>query len=179
MTSPITLPPLASLEAFSYLDEAGQIPTHVEGKVGIYAIFDQAHQLKYVGYSRDVYLSLKQHLVRQPQACYWVKVKTVDRPSRTLLEGIRDAWIEENGSVPSGNDAQANFWNQPIDAKLSMTEEDKAAYEQSEELGKIKLLKKVARRVEADILKGLDARGVKMELRFNPKLKENGLLDLK
>ncbi|MDJ0703892.1 MAG: GIY-YIG nuclease family protein [Leptolyngbyaceae cyanobacterium MO_188.B28] len=179
MTSPTASPTLASLEAFAYLDDTGRIPTHVEGKVGIYAIFDQDHKLSYVGYSRDVYLSLKQHLVRQPQACHWIKVKTIDRPSRTLLQGIRDAWIEENGSVPSGNEAQADAWNQPIDAKLLMTDEDRAAYEQSEELGKIKVLKKVARRVEADILKVLEARGVKMDLRFNPKLKENGLLDLK
>ena len=179
MTPQTTTPTLASLEAFSYLDDEGLIPTHIERKVGIYAIFDQNSQLRYVGYSRDVYLSLKQHLVRQPQACYWVKVQTVDRPSRTLLEGIRDAWIEENGSVPSGNDTEANAWNQPIDAKLSMTEEDKIAYEQSEELGRIKLLKKIARRVEAEILKVLEVRGVKMDLRFNPKLKENGLLDLK
>ena len=179
MTSQTTPPTLASLDAFSYIDDEGRIPTHIEGKVGIYAIFDQDHQLNYVGYSRDIYLSLKQHLIRQPQACYWVKVQTVARPSRTLLEGIRDAWIAENGSVPSGNDSKANAWNQPIDAKLSMTEEDKAAYEQSEDLGRMKLLKKISRRVEAEILQVLEARGLKMDLRFNPKLKENGLLDLK
>ena len=179
MTSQTTAPILSSLDAFSYIDEEGRIPTHIEGKVGIYAIFDQSHELHYVGYSRDIYLSLKQHLIRQPQACYWVKVKTVDRPSRTLLEGIRDAWIAENGSVPAGNDSAASAWNQPIDAKLSMTEADKTAYNQSEDLGRIKLLKKIARRVESEILEVLAARGIQMDLRFNPKLKENGLLDLK
>ncbi|MCG8367228.1 MAG: GIY-YIG nuclease family protein, partial [Pseudanabaenales cyanobacterium] len=80
MTSQTTTPTLASLDAFSYIDDEGRIPTHIEGKVGIYAIFDQDHQLNYVGYSRDIYLSLKQHLIRQPQACYWVKVQTVARP---------------------------------------------------------------------------------------------------
>ncbi|NJL52965.1 MAG: GIY-YIG nuclease family protein, partial [Hydrococcus sp. SU_1_0] len=35
------------------------------------------------------------------------------------------------------------------------------------------------RRVEAQILKQLSDRGVAMEIRFNPKLKEKGLLDLK
>ena len=179
MTSHTTAATLASLEAFPYIDDEGKIPTHIEGKVGIYAIFDQAHELHYVGYSRDIYLSLKQHLIRQPQTCHWVKVQTVTRPSRTLLEGIRDAWIAENGAVPSGNDAAASAWNQPIDAKLSMTEADKTAYEQSEDLGRIKLLKKIARRVEAEILQVLAARGVQMDLRFNPKLKESGLLDLK
>jgi len=48
-----------------------------------------------------------------------------------------------------------------------------------DELGKIKLLKKVARRYEEIIKNQLDERGVKFEVRFNPKLKEDGLLDLK
>ena len=179
MTSQTTAPTLANLEAFAYIDDEGRIPTHIEGKVGIYAIFNQDHELHYVGYSRDIYLSLKQHLIRRPQSCYWVKVQTIARPSRKLLEGIRNAWIEGNGSVPPGNGSEASAWNQPIDAKLLMTAADKAAYEQSEELGKIKLLKKIARRVESEILKVLAARGVQMNLRFNPKLKESGLLDLK
>jgi hypothetical protein len=37
----------------------------------------------------------------------------------------------------------------------------------------------VARRVEAEILVMLESRGIKTEIRFNPKLKEQGLLDLK
>ena len=60
-----------------------------------------------------------------------------------------------------------------------MTETEKAQYEQSEELKQIKIRKQVARRVEAQIIEQLSDRGVKMEIRFNPKLKEKGLLDLK
>ncbi|NJM84930.1 MAG: GIY-YIG nuclease family protein, partial [Leptolyngbyaceae cyanobacterium RM2_2_21] len=84
-----SIPVLAQLEALPYLDESGQIPDQFQGKVGTYAIFDQAQILQYVGYSRDVALSLKQHLMRQPTACYWVKVQTIERPSRTVLEGIK------------------------------------------------------------------------------------------
>jgi hypothetical protein len=40
-------------------------------------------------------------------------------------------------------------------------------------------LKNVARRVENEILSLLKARGVTEEIRFNPKLKTSGLLDLK
>ncbi|MGL4620405.1 MAG: GIY-YIG nuclease family protein, partial [Chroococcidiopsis sp.] len=43
----------------------------------------------------------------------------------------------------------------------------------------IKILKTAARRVEAEILSQLQTRGLQMQLRFNPKLKEQGLLDLK
>ncbi|HEY9735807.1 MAG TPA: GIY-YIG nuclease family protein [Trichocoleus sp.] len=179
MTSPASAPTLTSLEAAPYLTEEGQIPEDWQGKVGIYAIYNADQQLQYVGYSRDVGLSLKQHLVRQPEACHWVKVQTVERPSRTLLEGIRNDWIEQNGAVPPGNGEAEAAWNQPIDAKLTLTEAEQAEYAALEEVAQIKYLKQTARRVEAQVLEKLKARGVQMDLRFNPKLKEEGLLDLK
>ncbi|MBD0269059.1 MAG: GIY-YIG nuclease family protein [Cyanobacteria bacterium Co-bin8] len=179
MTSQLPNPTLESLEAVPYLTQEGLISEQWQGKVGIYAIYDAAQSLQYVGYSRDVYLSLKQHLVRQPDGCHWIKVQLVERPSRTLLEEIRNGWIEQNGSVPPGNGAAAAAWNQPIDAKLTLTEQDKADYAALEEIAQIKYLKQLARRVEAELLEKLKARGVQMDLRFNPKLKEEGLLDLK
>jgi hypothetical protein len=172
-------PTLASLNYLPYLNEQGETIEDFAGKVGVYAIFDQAKVLQFIGYSRDVSISLKQHLVRQPEGCYWLKVQTIDRPSRTVLEEIRTAWISENGSIPMGNGAEEALWNQPIDAKLQMTDGERSAYEAADELGKIKALKQVARRVEADVLARLEARGVKTAIRFDPKLKEEGLLNLK
>jgi hypothetical protein len=179
MTSNTQLPSLASLEFIPYLDEQGQLTNQFEGKVGVYAIFDQDETLKYIGYSRDVSLSLRQHLVRQPQQCYWIKVQTIDRPSRTVLEDIRNAWIVENGAQPIGNAADEALWNQPIDVKPQMTPQEQAQYAAGDELIQIKVLKQVARRVEEQVLTTLTARGVQMQVRFNPKLKETGLLDLK
>jgi len=170
---------LASLEFLPYLNENGETTEQFSGKVGVYAIFDQAQTLKFIGYSRDVAVSLKQHLVRSPEACYWLKVQTIDRPSRTVLEEIREAWIVENGSTPVGNDTDEAIWSQPIDAKLKMTAAEQLAYAATDEMGKIKTLKQVARRVEAEVLAGLESRGVKMAIRFDPKLKEEGLLNLK
>ncbi len=91
MTTETEIPSLASLAYIPYIDVNGQLPEHLQGKVGVYAIFDQDKVLQFVGYSRDVYLSLQQNLVRRPQHCYWLKVQTIDRPSRTVLESIRDA----------------------------------------------------------------------------------------
>lgn len=179
MTSETQIPSLASLDYISYLDETGNLPEELQGKIGAYAIFDEDKTLQFVNYSRDVYLSLKQHLVRKPQSCYWLKVQTIDRPNRTILESIREAWIKENGAIPTGNGSDEAAWNQPIDTKSTMTDEEKERYEKSDELGQIKLLKQVARRIEAQILETLKSRGVQTEIRFNPKLKENGLLDLK
>ncbi|NEP16568.1 MAG: GIY-YIG nuclease family protein [Leptolyngbya sp. SIO4C1] len=179
MTVETSVPTLASLEAIPYLTEAGQIPEAFEGKVGIYAIYDRQQQLQYVGFSRDVAVGLKQHLVRRPNACYWVKMQAVERPSRTLLEGIRNAWIAENGTVPPGNAADQDAWEKPIDAKQQMTDDERAAIAKADGVQEIKLLKNVARRVQAEVLEALKARGAEMDLRFNPKLKESGLLDLK
>ena len=179
MTTETNTPTLASLAYIPYIDASGQLPEQFLGKVGVYAIFDRDKVLQFVGYSRDVGVSLKQHLVRQPQNCYWLKVKTIDRPSRTILEGIRDTWIAENGSVPAGNDTTVENWTQPIDAKVMMTDAEQASFAASDELTQVKILKTVARRLESQILSELESRGVQMPIRFNPKLKEQGLLDLK
>ena len=172
-------PSLSSLDYISYIDESGCIPEDYQAKIGVYAIFDADKCLQFVGYSRDIYLSLKQHLIRQPDKCYWFKLTTIERPSRTVLEEIRQKWLAENGTVPPGNSQAMSQWAQSIDAKLTMSEAEKQQYEQAEERAQIKLLKKIARRVEAEIEAVLKSRGVTMQFRFNPKLKEKGLLDLK
>ena len=120
-------------------------------------------------------------MVRQPQLCYWVKVQTIERPNRTILENIQGAWIAENGSTPSGNSTDEAKWTQSINVQPLMTPEEQASYAQAagEELAESKILKNVARRVEAEIIAALKARGVQTEIRFNPKLKDSGLLDLK
>ena len=179
MTTQSKIPTLASLEYIPYLDENGSLSEDTQKKIGVYAIFDRDRQLQFVGYSRDIYLSLKQHLIRKPQACYWLKIQTIDRPSRSILEEIKQAWIAENGTIPLGNGEEEALWTQPIDAKPTMTESEKAQYQQSDELGQIKIYKKVARRVEETVKEQLKARGVNMDIRFNPKIKEQGLLDLK
>lgn len=84
MSTETAIPSLASLEYIPFIDTKGQLPEQFQSRVGVYAIFDREQKLQYVGYSRDVDLSLKQHLVRQPQKCYWLKVQTTDRPSRAF-----------------------------------------------------------------------------------------------
>ncbi len=86
MTSETEISSLSDLNSIPYLDETGSLPENLQGKIGIYAIFDRDKTLQLVNYSRDIYLSLKQHLVRQPNSCYWLKVQTIDKPNRTQLE---------------------------------------------------------------------------------------------
>jgi hypothetical protein len=60
-----------------------------------------------------------------------------------------------------------------------MTAAESDSFDDLDGLAQIKLLKQVARRVEETIFAKLQQRGVKTEIRFNPKLKDRGLLDLK
>ncbi|ARV61431.1 Nuclease subunit of the excinuclease complex [Nostocales cyanobacterium HT-58-2] len=181
MTTETNIASLASLEYIPYINDNGQLPEQLQGEIGVYAIFDQEKILHFVGYSRDVYLSLKQHLVRQPQHCYWVKAQTIERPNRTVLENIEHTWIAENGSVPAGNAQNKDKWTQPINVKVLMTREEQTNYDNptNDEIAQTKIIKNVARRVEAEIIAILEVRGLQTQIRFNPKLKENGLLDLK
>ena len=179
MTTQTTIPSLNTIDYVPYLNEEGTLVETLQKKIGVYAIFDENKILKFVGYSRDIYASLKQHLIRQPHHCYWLKVEIINRPSRTILEEIKDNWIDEQGDISLKNKDYQALWTQPIDAKSTMTEEEQESYKNSDELTQIKLLKKVSRRVQADIEETLKQRGNTMEIRFNPKLKEKGLLDLK
>lgn len=172
---------LASLDFIPYLDAEGYLPSQFQGKVGAYAIFGQDKTLQFVGYSRDIYLSLRQHLVRQLQFCYWLKIQTIDRPNRAALEEIKASWIAENGSIPPGNQAETSKWDQPIDVKAAMTPEEYTSYTDpsKDEQAQRKIVKQAARRIEAGILAALESRHVQEAIRFNPKLKDSGLLDLK
>ena len=179
MTNNLELPSLASLEFLIYINDVGELATQLQGAIGIYAIFDRQQTLQFVGYSRDIYLSLKQHLVRQPESCHWLKATTIERPNRTFLESVQAAWIAENGSVPIGNAENSQIWVDSIDTNYAMSDAERASFEDLDGVAQIKLRKQVARRVEETILTKLKERGVQTEIRFNPKLKEQGLLDLK
>lgn len=173
------IPSLNSLEFLPYIDDTGELPVKLQNQIGIYAIFDREQILQFVGYSRDIYLSLKQHLIRRSADCYWVKAITIDRPNRTFLNEVQSTWISENGKIPLGNDVNSSLWLDPIETNYAMTETERSSFADLDGAAQIKLLKQVARRVEETILTQLKERGVQTEIRFNPKLKEQGLLDLK
>ncbi len=138
---------LEDLNYNEYLDAEGKIDPDLEGKISIYAIFDRDKKIKYIGYSRNLFKSLQQHLVRKVDQCYWFKAHIIYVPSRSILDGIRHSWITANEDVLPDNEEQKQ-WTQAIDIRTEMTDADKHEYEQQDELHQIKLLKKVARRVE-------------------------------
>jgi len=174
-----TFPALSQLEFLAYISATGELAEGFESKIGVYAVFDADKAVQYVGYSRNVALSLNQHLVRHPGRCGWLKVELCDRPNRTLLEETRAAWLAEAGPLPSGDTPEEDTWTQPIDIRYALTDAEQQSFPAMDELGQRKLLKQVARRVEASILADLESRGVTIPLRFDPKLKDDGKLNLK
>lgn len=172
-------PTLAELPLHPYIDGSGRVAPDLKGAIGLYAIFDAAGRVQYIGYSRDIRLSLLQHLVRCPQGCSGYKAIAIERPDRPWLETVKQQWLAELGTVPLGNERDRPQWENAIDVKEQMTEAERAAWASADSLTQPKLLKQVARRVEAAILEQLRQRSLQEPLVFNAKLKESGRLDLK
>jgi len=179
MTPSPAIPSLASLPRHPYIDAAGQVAPTLQGCIGAYAIFDVAEVVRYIGYSRDMRLSLQQHLVRCPQECISYAALCIDRPDRPWLQAVQAQWIAEVGTTPVGNAQERSRWEQAIDVRPLMTPAEAAAVAHADPLQQPKLLKQIARRVEAEILAQLQGRSLREPLVFNPKLKESGRLDLK
>lgn len=172
-------PTLAELPLHPYIDGSGRVAPDLKGAIGLYAIFDAAGRVQYIGYSRDIRLSLLQHLVRCPQGCSGYKAIAIERPDRPWLETMKQQWLAELGTVPLGNERDRPQWENAIDVKEQMTEAERTAWASADSLTQPKLLKQVARRVEAAILEQLRQRSLQEPLVFNAKLKESGRLDLK
>lgn len=69
-------------------------------KASVYAIYDEAGTVQYIGVSRGVEQSLRLHLARMPDKTYGVKAFHITKPSRVLLEMTRETWMKELGYTP-------------------------------------------------------------------------------
>ncbi|MEM9137402.1 MAG: GIY-YIG nuclease family protein [Cyanobacteria bacterium P01_F01_bin.42] len=177
----LTITPLANIPADPFINSDGKLPENFANKIGAYAVFNQDNRLVHLGFSRNVQLSLKQSLVRRPESCQWVKVETIDRPSKSHLQDILTQWQTECGGDPYSIDNPERRWTESINLHEHLTADEQARYADPEtnDRGKIKILKQASRRIESDILTKLRDRGFDDSLRFNPKLKESGVLEIK
>lgn len=108
----------------------------------VYAVLDRQQQTQYVGYSRDVRVSLQGHLAQNGEdACAFVRVQAFKFPKRAEMEELRDRWIADLGNIPPGN-GNGDRWAGSIAeaANAVMSPEDRAAYEEK----KLKLRKAMA-----------------------------------
>jgi len=110
---------------------------------GVYAVLNRDRHLQYVGYSRNVPLSLSGHVTQVGEdTCAFLRLKTFKFPKREEMEQLRDAWIAENDEVPLGNGEESDRWAGTVAeaAKLAMTTAEREAYEEK----KLKLRKAMA-----------------------------------
>ncbi|GLJ07063.1 hypothetical protein SUGI_0056910 [Cryptomeria japonica] len=101
---------------------------------GVYAIYDAQGEIQYVGYSRNVILSLKSHMERVGESmCCSVKVKMFTDSSiisRGKLEEEKQKWINQYG-VPPGNSIHQELWENGKGAfTRAMSEEEREIYEE-------------------------------------------------
>ena len=110
---------------------------------GVYAVLDADNQTQYIGYSRNVLLSLNAHVSQYgEQKCAFLRVQTFKFPKRQEMEDLRDAWIGELATTPPGNASEGGMWASTVGeaAKAVMSETERQAYEEK----KLKLRKAMA-----------------------------------
>jgi hypothetical protein len=110
---------------------------------GVYAVLDRDRQTQYIGYSRNIALSLRGHLTQLgEEICAFVKVQPFTFPRRDEMEALKHQWIAELGSTPSGNTTNSDLWASTVGsaAIAAMSEAERQAYDEK----KLKLRKAMA-----------------------------------
>ncbi|AFZ14058.1 hypothetical protein Cri9333_3225 [Crinalium epipsammum PCC 9333] len=123
---------------------------------GVYAVLDTQNRTQYIGYSRNVLLSLNGHLTQNGKdKCAFVRVHTYKFPKREEMESLRDQWISELDSIPPGNSSDREMWASTIGeaAKAAMSAAERNAYEEK----KLKLRKAMADTALNRNLEAIDA----------------------
>jgi hypothetical protein len=114
----------------------------VNAKVaGVYAVMDRDRQTQFIGYSRNVALSLRGHLTAKGETtCALVKVQPFKFPKREAMEALRAEWIAALPSPPPGNGDGS--WAGTIQEAASqvMSPAEREAYEEK----KLKLRRAMA-----------------------------------
>ncbi|MEG5061096.1 GIY-YIG nuclease family protein [Microcoleus sp. A2-C5] len=110
---------------------------------GVYAVIDASSNTQYVGYSRNILLSINGHIAQNgAENCAFVRVQTFKFPKREEMESLRDTWIAELGTIPPGNDVDSEMWASTVGqaARSAMSATEQQAYEEK----KLKLRKAMA-----------------------------------
>ncbi|XP_002968899.2 uncharacterized protein LOC9651475 [Selaginella moellendorffii] len=126
---------------------------------GVYAVYGKNKAMEYVGFSRNVVLSLKTHRTRAgEERCAFVRVKLFGDPSlvtKSRLEEEKQRWIRELEAVPPGNSPEEqSLWSssakvvETSSAKAkSMSESERREYEEK----KLKLRKAMGENLHDDV----------------------------
>eukprot|EP00929_Paragymnodinium_shiwhaense_P014515 TRINITY_DN122428_c0_g1_i1.p1 TRINITY_DN122428_c0_g1~~TRINITY_DN122428_c0_g1_i1.p1 ORF type:complete len:405 (-),score=93.23 TRINITY_DN122428_c0_g1_i1:308-1522(-) len=177
------VPSLAELQKTFFVGEDGllQVPPVAKGvRASVYAIFGE-DKLQYVGVTRQSQSSLRSQFARRPGLCSHFVVFDVLKPDRALLERVRQAWYEENGGPPRGNNdaEEQKRWDSPLDVRKDfLTADEKEELERMMPAAADTALRDHVLRAEAFQVAAYEAVGCREQLMCDAKLKSKGLLDL-
>ncbi|MCO5554477.1 hypothetical protein L7F22_008006 [Adiantum nelumboides] len=103
---------LSELEAVSLTEDLSKFPA----SSGIYAIYDKAGDLQYIGLTRRLSASIQNHMHDLPDLCASIKFSVIDAPERAALLDAWKQWMEEHinvtGKVPPGNVQGVTTWTE-------------------------------------------------------------------
>jgi hypothetical protein len=136
-----------SLESWCALSQNAKV-------AGVYAVLNDKQQTQYIGYSRNVLLSLNSHVAQNgTEACAFVRVQTFKFPKRQEMEELREAWLSELDYIPPGNGEESANWASTVGeaTKATMSASERNAYEEK----KLKLRKAMA---DTALVKELEAK---------------------
>jgi Grx4 family monothiol glutaredoxin len=90
--------------------QTGELPS----EAGVYAVYDKAGELQFIGLSRNIAATISANRKSVPELCGSVKVGVVDEPDREALTQAWKSWMEEyikvSGKVPPGNESGNATW---------------------------------------------------------------------
>jgi len=101
---------------------------------GVYAVYDSKHNIQYIGYSRNIVLTLKRHLtdVGEDMCSYVRAMVFMNKAMSTKDNLVREAydWLEREGTIPPGNGAEKDLWESKRMPELeTMSATERAEYE--------------------------------------------------
>eukprot|EP00475_Leptophrys_vorax_P019010 TRINITY_DN25970_c0_g1_i1.p1 TRINITY_DN25970_c0_g1~~TRINITY_DN25970_c0_g1_i1.p1 ORF type:complete len:367 (-),score=18.29 TRINITY_DN25970_c0_g1_i1:229-1182(-) len=115
VASPVcALPSLAETSPAPVFGGEGGAVSQFPAAAGIYAIFDKAGTLQYMGLSRRLAASLQAHSEDLPELCDSVKLAVVAASEKAALVDAWKQWMQEHvsatGTVPPGNESGNTTW---------------------------------------------------------------------
>ncbi|KAI5061793.1 hypothetical protein GOP47_0022332 [Adiantum capillus-veneris] len=117
---------------------------------GVFSLYNNQHALQYVGFSRNVIVSLRSHVHKfGRETCAFVRVKAYSDSAmitRIRLEEERQKWISMCESPPPGNSVEKDLWEGGIGAAV-MSETEKIEYEEK----KLKMRKAMGENLRDDV----------------------------
>jgi hypothetical protein len=129
----------------------------------VFAIYNESKQLQYVGFSKDLFNSLRTVFSRRPDKAFFYKAVFLDKLEQQQMMDIRTAWFEECGGPPIGNKLalERSAWQQPV-ASGAISQRGKQA---------------AAEEMVRTLMTQIKSRGCTEEFEPNPALLQEGLVD--